>query len=146
MVEKAVNRLTHIVETVPGILMELGEETMSFKPSPARWSKKQILGHLIDSATNNHQRFIRGQFENLPEIRYDQDKWNEYGFYQQMDVNQIISFWTVYNKQLIELMKQIPEENLKRAIRVGENTFTLEFLMVDYVDHLEHHLKQVVEL
>jgi len=107
-------------------------------------AKKEIIGHLIDSATNNHHRFIRGQFQNCPEIIYDQNKWNEFGFYQKMDSKQVISFWKVYNLQLVELMKLIPTENMKKQIRVGENKLHLEFLIVDYVEHLEHHLRQVV--
>lgn len=145
MIDKAISRLTYIIEKVPSILAEIGEEKMSLKPLPNKWSKKEIIGHLIDSATNNHQRFVRGQFETLPEIRYEQDKWNEYGFYQQIDSKQIISFWTIYNKQLIEIIKRIPTENLKRQIKVGENLLTLDFLIADYVEHLEHHLKQVTE-
>jgi hypothetical protein len=145
MIENAVNRLKHILDKVPRILTEISEEKMSYKPLPNKWSKKEIIGHLIDSATNNHQRFVRGQFENAPEIRYDQDKWNEYSFYQQIDSKQIILFWTVYNKQLVEVMKRIPNENLKRQIKVGENLLTIEFLITDYVEHLEHHLKQVTD-
>jgi hypothetical protein len=145
MIDNAISRLTYIIEKVPSILAEIGEEKMSLKPLPNKWSKKEIIGHLIDSATNNHQRFVRGQFETLPEIRYEQDKWNEYGFYQQIDSKQIISFWTIYNKQLIEIIKRIPTENLKRQIKVGENLLTLDFLIADYVEHLEHHLKQVTE-
>lgn len=145
MIEKAINRLNFILDKVPSILKEIGEEKMSEKPLPNKWSKKEIIGHLIDSATNNHQRFVRGQFETIPEIRYDQNKWNEYNFYQQIDSEKIILFWTIYNRQLIEIIKRIPPENLKREIRVGEDLLTIEFLIVDYVEHLEHHLKQVTD-
>lgn len=145
MIEKAISRLSYIIKNVPSILREIGEQKMSVKPSPTKWSKKEIIGHLIDSATNNHQRFVRGQFETIPEIRYDQNKWNEYSFYQQIDSEQIISFWTIYNKQLIEIIKRIPAENLKRQIKVGEKLLTIEFLIADYVEHLEHHLKQVID-
>ena len=61
-----------------------------------------------------------------------------------MDSKQVISFWKVYNLQLVELIRLIPKENMKKQIRVGENKLTLEFLIVDYVEHLEHHLRQVV--
>lgn len=145
MIEKAINRLNFILDKVPDILLQISEEKMADKPSLDKWSKKEIIGHLIDSATNNHQRFVRGQFETVPEIRYDQNKWNEYSFYQQMDSKQIISFWTVYNRQLSEIIKRIPAENLKREIKVGDNLLTLEFLIADYVEHLEHHLKQVTD-
>ena len=85
MIENALNRLKYILDTVPKILTEIGERKMSIKPLPNKWSKKEIIGHLIDSATNNHQRFVRGQFEHNPEIRYDQNKWNEFSFYQEIE-------------------------------------------------------------
>ena len=145
MIEQAISRLNFIIDEVPSILIQISEEKMAEKPSSNIWSKKEIIGHLIDSATNNHQRFVRGQFENIPEIRYDQNKWNEHSFYQQIDSKQIILFWTIYNKQLIEIIKRIPTDNLKKQIKVGGNLFTLEFLITDYVEHLEYHLKQVID-
>jgi len=145
MIEKAINRLNCIIDTAPKLLTEISEENMSAKPLADKWSKKEILGHLIDSATNNHQRFVRGQFEHNPEIRYDQNKWNEFSYYQKIDSSQIINFWTIYNRQLIEIIKRIPIENLTNQIRIGENLLTLEFIIIDYVDHLEHHLKKITD-
>lgn len=145
MIEKAINRLNFIIEKVPSILSEISEENMSVKPLPTKWSKKEIIGHLIDSATNNHQRFVRGQFEHNLEILYNQDKWNEFNFYQEIDSNQIISFWSIYNRQLLEIKSRISKENLKKQIKVGNKSLTIEFLITDYVEHLEHHLKQVID-
>ena len=145
MIEKALNRLEYIINLTPKMLTEISEENMSTKPSPTKWSKKEIIGHLIDSATNNHHRFVRGQFENIPEISYDQNNWNEFSFYNQIESKQIISFWTIYNKQIIEIIKRIPKENLEKQIKIGNNILTLEFLIIDYVAHLEHHLKQIIE-
>ena len=145
MIEKALNRLEYIINLTPKMLTEISEENMSTKPSPKKWSKKEIIGHLIDSATNNHQRFVRGQFENIPEISYEQNNWNEFSFYNQIESKQIISFWTIYNKQIIEIIKRIPKENLEKQIKIGNNILTLEFLIIDYVEHLEHHLKQIIE-
>ncbi|NJL76695.1 MAG: DinB family protein [Saprospiraceae bacterium] len=139
MIEKAINRLNFIIDKVSKNLSEISEEEMSVKPLPNKWSKKEIIGHLIDSATNNHQRFVRGQFEHNPEIRYDQNKWNEFSFYQEIASNQIISFWTIYNRQLLEIISRISTDNLKKQIKVGDNLLTIEFLIVDYVEHLEHH-------
>ena len=145
MIEKALNRLEYITNLTPKMLTEISEENMSTKPSPTKWSKKEIIGHLIDSATNNHQRFIRGQFENIPEISYDQNKWNEFSFYQATNAQQIISFWTSYNKQLLEIIKKIPNDSLTKEVKIKENILTLKFLITDYVEHLEHHLKQIIK-
>lgn len=71
MIEESINRLIYIIHEAPKLLMGIGEEKMLLKPSIDKWSKKEILGHLIDSATNNHQRFVRAQFEMNPEIVYD---------------------------------------------------------------------------
>lgn len=144
--KEALNSLQYIIDKAPTILSELNEVEMSKKNFPTKWSKKEILGHLIDSATNNHHRFVRGQFENNPEISYDQNKWNEFSFYQEIDSRQIIKFWTQYNIQLLEIIKRIPKDRLNSQIRIGTSLLTLEFLIIDYVDHLEHHLKQIINL
>jgi hypothetical protein len=144
MIEQVISKLINIIDVAPKILEQISEEEMSEKPSKNKWSKKEILGHLIDSAIHNHQRIIRGQFENIPEINYDQNKWNEYNFYQQLDSKQIIMFWTIYNKHLIEIIKRIPKDNIQKQIKVNENLFAIELIIIDYLKHLEHHLKQVI--
>lgn len=144
MIKTAIDRLEFLCKIVPELLSNIDDNSFNEKPNPEKWSKKEIIGHLIDSATNNHQRFVRGQFEEKPNIVYDQNNWNRYNFYQQIDKQQIIDFWTIYNKQILELIKKIPNENLQRECLVREKKFTLEFLINDYVEHLEHHLKQVV--
>jgi len=145
MIEKTINRLVRIIEKTPDLLRTIDESELTRKSSPNKWSKKEIIGHLIDSATNNHQRFIRGQFEINPVIQYDQNKWNEFNFYQEIKTKQLINFWTLYNKQLIQVIKRIPKEYLKHELNNGAKSMTLEYYIIDYVDHLEHHLKQLIE-
>lgn len=145
MTETSIKRLEYLCDIIPQLLREIDETAFSFKTSPNKWSKKEIIGHLIDSATNNHQRFIRGQFEETPTIVYDQNKWNEFSYYNLIDKEQIINFWSIYNKQLIELLQHIPSENLQRECITNEGKkYTLNFLVNDYVKHLEHHLRYVV--
>src|SRR6478752_1404587 len=103
MIEQSIQRLALLCETIPPLLHEIGDPEFSSKPSPRKWSKKETIGHLIDSATNNHHRFIRGQYEDIPYVNYDTDAWNSCGHYDQIDGGQIISFWTLYNKQLLAL-------------------------------------------
>lgn len=145
MTREAISRLQFLIDTIPSLLMDIDEIKFSEKQNLEKWSKKEILGHLIDSATNNHQRFVRCQFENIPSIVYEQNNWNKFNFYQQIDKNQIIEFWTVYNKQLVQLMKNIPCENLLRECKTSDKkNYTIGYLISDYVEHLEHHLKQIV--
>lgn len=144
MTTTAILRLEYLCAVIPPLLKEIDDEVFSAKPDPAKWSKKQIIGHLIDSATNNHQRFVRVQFEDKPSIRYDQDKWNDYTHYQQMNSLHVIVFWEAYNNHLVQIIKHIPKEALSRECQVGDNVVTLDFLINDYVHHMEHHLRQVV--
>jgi hypothetical protein len=145
MIQKAIDRLEYLCETIPALLKDIDDKSFSEKPLPDKWSKKEIIGHLIDSATNNHHRFIRCQFEYKPTIWYDQNNWNMYGHYQLMDKLQLIKFWTSYNIHLVEIIKLIPIEKLKRICVMKDGSeLTLDFLINDYVAHLEHHLKQVI--
>jgi hypothetical protein len=146
MTEENIERLEHLCKIVPAFLRNISEEDFCFKPTHDKWSKKEILGHLIDSATNNDHRFIRGQFETVPTISYDQNKWNEFSYYNQINTDQLIQFWTLYNLQLLELIKRIPAPNLKMECNTGgQKNQTLKWLFNDYVSHLEHHLGQIIE-
>ncbi len=146
MTKESISRLQFLIDTIPSLLTEIEEMKFSEKQNLEKWSKKEILGHLIDSATNNHQRFVRCQFENIPKIVYDQNNWNKFNFYQQIDKRQIIEFWTIYNKQLVQLMKNISNENLLKECKTSDDkNYTIEYLISDNVEHLEHHLQQIVD-
>ena len=145
MVAASVERLKQLCILIPPLLSRIGEEDFVFKPEPQKWSKKEILGHLIDSAANNHQRFIRVQFEEIPFIRYDQNLWNQLTHYQEKNTEELIRFWALYNQHLAHLISFIPEEHLQKLPRAGRpEPVTLEWLIDDYVSHLEHHLRQIV--
>jgi len=144
-VTDSLKRLTYLCELIPPLLDAIPELEFSFKPSSTKWSKKEILGHLIDSATNNHQRFIRIQYESKPIIFYDQNQWNALSNYDTLSTKHLIQFWTIYNQHLVQLIKATPVKNLNRIglSREGQ-PFPLSFYIVDYVLHLEHHLTQLV--
>jgi hypothetical protein len=80
---------------VPDKIKQVSAADFEHKPHPDKWSKKQILGHLIDSAANNHQRFIRIQYEDVPTVVYDQTQWNKLNHYQELDSRQAIMMWTI---------------------------------------------------
>ena len=114
--------------------------------SPEKWSKKQVLGHLIDSAANNHQRFIRAQLG--PELAfpgYEQEAWVAVQHYQDESWDALVALWQHYNQHLLHVMECVPGDRLSRRCVIGDNDpVTLEFLMKDYVVHLKHHLEQIL--
>lgn len=146
MIEQPAGRLRYLLQTIPPLLYAADADDFSLRPRPGKWSKKEILGHLIDSACNNHQRFVRIQFEEMPRIIYDQDNWNACSYYQQRDKNQLVAFWEIYNKQLLELVTRIPAGLLTReGVSGNGKRYTLAWYITDYVVHMEHHLRQLVE-
>src|SRR5688572_22857278 len=107
-IDVTAQRLLELMDTVPDQLRKISPEDFSKKPAPDKWSHKEIIGHLIDSATNNHHRFVRAQFDDKPRISYDQDLWNKHGYYSTMESDALISFWEMYNRHLAALIRQIP--------------------------------------
>jgi hypothetical protein len=116
------------------------------KPSPRAWSQKEELGHLIDSAANNHIRFVRASIE--PEFRgpgYEQDNWVDRHGYNEMPWPEIVEFWRRYNHFLTALVRRIPEDRLTTPCTVGNSgTVTLQFLIEDYVLHMQHHIDHIL--
>jgi hypothetical protein len=146
MIQPSIDRLTYLCDTIPAHIRNIPDAEFTHKPGPSKWSKQEILGHLIDSATNNHQRFVRIQFESEPRIAYDQDNWNLYSYYNQLNKEHVISFWEKYNRHLLEIIKRIPAHNLPLTSIYSDNsTVTLGWLIQDYVVHLEYHLCQIVD-
>lgn len=139
MITEEIIRLEKHLQEIPYFLKNIRKEELIFKPSENKWSKQEIFGHLIDSATNNLSRFIRAQFEDNPNIHYDQDKCCECNFYQKADLNHLIVLWESLNKQLLFIWKQLNSEVLMHKA----NGHSLAFLANDYIQHLEHHLNQI---
>lgn len=109
------------------------------------WSRKQILGHLIDSAANNHQRFVRGQLvRELIMPGYAQREWVDTERFNDREWADLIQFWLAYNRHLLHIMSHAAPECLDAIIRIGDNDpVSLEFVMTDYVSHMKHHLEQL---
>lgn len=109
------------------------------------WSRKQILGHLIDSASNNHQRFVRAALQNSLEFPgYDQEGCSRVQAPQEVEWSLLVSLWASYNRYLAHVIERIPAAKLETACRIGSGEpVTLGFIAADYVTHLLHHLRQV---
>lgn len=119
------------------------------RPQPGAWSKKEELGHLVDSAINNYARIIRVQRENAPALPgYQQDAWVERQGYQDRDWRKLIALWSALNEHMLAAAARIPSAALARTCTIaGSQPMTLEFVIEDYVDHMVHHLQHIgVEL
>jgi hypothetical protein len=126
-------------------LHAISENDLSKKPSPEKWSKKEIMGHMIDSAQNNIRRFIVAQYEDKPTIIYKQDKWVAISQYQHYNQADLINLWYLLNKHICHILKNTSPEMFKRECHT-EDLHSLEWLAADYVTHLQHHLHQVLDL
>lgn len=135
------------IRTASELLIQITEAESAQLPAPGKWSKKQILGHLIDSAANNHQRFVQVQLtDGLSLPNYAQNDWVEVQHYQSAAWSDLLALWKSYNQHLLHVMAQIPAEKLGHTVRVGESEpVTLGFLVEDYVQHLQHHLRQILD-
>jgi hypothetical protein len=120
-------------------------EAESGKPlAPGKWSRKEVIGHLIDSASNNHQRFVRAQLtDQLLLPGYEQEAWVRCQGYQQEAWADLLALWRSYNLHLLHVVSRIPEEKLNHLCRVANHEpVTLRFLVEDYLRHLKHHVRQ----
>jgi hypothetical protein len=109
------------------------------------WSRKQVIGHLIDSASNNHQRFVRAaQQESLEFPGYDQEGNVRIQAPQEADWALLITLWAAYNRYLAHVIAHLPAEKLETPCLIGSGKpVTLDFLATDYLTHLLHHLRQI---
>lgn len=124
----------------------IAEADWSHKPAPEKWSRREILGHLIDSAHNNLRRFTVTQYREGDKIVYWQDDWVRIQQYQQMSTEEVIALWRIMNEQVARVMEAMPLEKYAALCDTGKQNsemHSLEFLMSDYVVHQIHHLGKI---
>ncbi|WP_171062837.1 DinB family protein [Larkinella sp. C7] len=135
---------TYLLE-VPVRLRGFSEEELTFR-KPGKWSRKEILGHLIDSGLNNLKRFTDAQFLPSPFVveRYDQNQSVVYNRYQELPLEHLLTYWQSLNRQILYVTENMPEETLQKPVIPPDDspTVTLLWLIDDYVAHLGHHFKQ----
>lgn len=141
------NHLFTVIEDARPRLLSLDETQAATRPKPDKWSPKEIVGHLIDSAANNHQRFVRAQLgvRDLQPYRYAQDHWVSVQQYQSADWQSLVSLWYFYNVHLARLIAALKAEFLDNHLDVWDEPATLRFVAEDYVRHLKHHLDQIFQ-
>ncbi len=139
------DKLLGVVEAAEPRLREIGELESAKPILPGGWSRKQVIGHLIDSASNNQQRFVRAALQaSLDFPGYDQDGWVRVQVVQEADWRLLIALWAAYNRYLAHVIAHLPAAKLDTACRIGQGeAVSLGFLATDYLTHLVHHLTQI---
>lgn len=139
------DELVRVVSEAASRLRALDADGAAARARPEAWSIKEIVGHLIDSAANNHQRFVRAQqTDELVFPEYDQDAWVRLQQYQARPWSELIEFWALYNRHLSDTIRAIPKGALGVTCRIGAGEpATLRALVEDYLVHLRHHLTQI---
>jgi hypothetical protein len=132
--------------TVVERLRKIDDSTASVRPAPGKWSRKEILGHLIDSAANNHQRFVRLQITQRIDLPgYQQDDWVRLQHYQDERWSDIVSLWEAYNKHLAMIIRNVDASALPNVWHTPSGQeVDLEFIIRDYLAHMRHHLEQIL--
>ncbi len=156
MVSSVAEDLRSTVEAGARKLAAVSAEESARRPAPGKWSPREIIGHLIDSACHNHQRFVRAQLEeDLVFAGYQQEEWVRVQAYQDAPWLLLLQLWKEYNLHIARIINSTPVEVSRRPRKrhnlhqiawqtmPQDQPATLEYFMRDYVDHLKHHLKQI---
>ena len=128
-------------------LRAISEDAASEKPSEEQWSIKQMIGHLLDSASNNHQRIVRLQiFDEIEFPYYQQDEFVNVNHYQTQNWEILLDFWKSYNLHIVHLVENLDPTKLNNIWHTPDGKLlTLGFIVEDYLRHLQHHLGQIKE-
>jgi hypothetical protein len=143
--QNAIFKFEKILNENVNYIPTLNNEVLEAK-IPGKWSKKEILGHLTDSAIHNLVRFteinyVEKPYQHRPYSQMDLVNLNQY---QTMDINELTTLWFSVNKQIVRIMKSVDEKSLDYKIVLSDQSIiNLRFLMTDYVEHLEHHINQI---
>ncbi|MGA3325379.1 MAG: DinB family protein [Terriglobia bacterium] len=137
--------LLRVVNSAEEILRRVSAEESRVPILAGGWSRRQVMGHLIDSASNNHQRFVRASLADSLEFpAYDQNGWARVQTAEEADWPLLVALWANYNRYLAHIIAHLPPAKLDVPIRVGQNEpMTLKLLAEDYLRHMVHHLGQI---
>jgi len=146
--KEVATELDKIINEFTQKFKKLSDVDFERKANPKKWSKKEVLGHLIDSGQTNLRRFVCGQYDSSPsKIVYDQDFWVNANQYQEMERKDVMALWRLVNLQIAKVLRTMPVENYNKSCdtsKAESQLRTLQWLAVDYVKHLKHHLNQVI--
>ena len=145
MATNRAGELLHVVEAASESLRRIDDSEASLRSAPDSWSKKEILGHLLDSAVNNHHRFVRAQqVKELTFPAYAQEHWVSSQGYTERPWLELVDLWRLYNRHLAHIISLISEKKLAVMCVIGTNEpVSLGYLIEDYVVHMRHHLQEL---
>jgi len=145
---KHIKNIQQQIRRVKNEMHEISEAVLSKKIRPEKWSKKEIFGHLIDSARYNLMRFNEVlAFEKTVYFQnYPQDALVKLNDYQTQNMATLVFQWQVLNTQICHTLAQITEEKGEKELVIAGKTRTLEWLISDYVEHLKYHLAQIFDV
>ena len=137
--------LLRVVNHAEEILRLVSAEDSGAPILAGGWSRKQVMGHLIDSASNNHQRFVRASLQDSLEFpAYDQNGWARVQAAEEADWPLLVGLWANYNRYLAHVIAHLSPGKLEVPVRIGQNEpMTLISLAEDYLRHMVHHLGQI---
>lgn len=147
MQEKSV-RLEEVVNNALQAMIHADLRSWKTRNIPEKWSKNELLGHLIDSANNNIQRFVRATYTTDLKINYHQDEWVNAQYYNETETKNLIHLWHLLNLQIIRILNHYPSDRMDVMCDTGKekpSLYSIDFLATDYIDHLEYHLKQLLK-
>lgn len=142
------SKLEHLLNEVKTYIQNCPKKELEYRSAPDKWSKKEILGHLVDSGINNLQRFTEIQFEPKPYVlrNYNQDELVKANDYQNAEVGKILDLFLSLNHRILKILEKQPLENLTfKMIYNDDTTVDLAFWIDDYVNHAAHHVKQIMD-
>lgn len=147
MLQSLADELARVIDIAGVELRAIDDSVAAAKRAPDVWSVKEIVGHLVDSAANNHQRFVRAQpGREFSFPGYEQDAWVQSQDYQNQSWPELVDLLVLYNHHLAHVIRRMPDSASAVPCRIGTNeAVSLAFLVEDYLVHLRHHLKQIQE-
>ena len=142
----AASDLGRTVAQAKPLLAKMNNADTSRPRSRGKWSRKEVLGHLMDSATNNHQRFVRAALQGkLVFPGYQQELLVELQRFGEIDWGFLVDLWASYNRFIAHVLTCLPAKAAKIKCAIGANKpATLGWIAEDYVAHLKHHLNQIL--
>ena len=144
--QEAAAELHSAIDEALQLFLRVDDASTAVRPQPGKWCAREVLGHLIDSACNNHRRFIVGQSRDTTSFEgYKQDEWVSRQRYHEVPWHELVALWSAYNRHLAHVMSSTPAEAAAGSAMSPDESgqVTVAFLMTDYVAHLRHHVAQI---